>query len=65
MTEPPKQRPAPSATLGPGQELLVEVQLTMDQGMAGPHRFRIVLPAQRGDGQAQPPVELLLRGQFG
>ena len=55
-----------TATLQPGEELLVRVELNMHgESMLGPHRFRFLLPVQGQDGSAQPPLEIYVKGHFG
>jgi len=61
-----KPLPLPAtASLQPGEELNIRMEMRMHQGMGGPHLFRLRVPVAGEGGEAHPPLELYIRAFFG
>ncbi|HLB29183.1 MAG TPA: hypothetical protein VI729_05895 [Anaerolineales bacterium] len=54
-----------TATIKPGEEVKVRMELSMHAGMDGPHLFRLRASLAGEEGESHPPLELYLRGLFG
>ena len=54
-----------SASLEPGEELNIVMQMRMHAGMDGPHLFRLRLAVDGQGDEAQSTLELYVRGFFG
>jgi len=54
-----------TSSLKPGEELKLQLEMMMHQGMGGPHLFRLRLLVAGEGGEAHPPLELYIRAFFG